>query len=103
MTDHTCLDIASEVEEKVDSESHVGRYLFLLGIVPAIAGSLLGFGLAPLQILLILAYVVTSYLFLIENSGGSGLTTDPIYNVFSFHTSEKVIVFHQFRAVTRQG
>ena len=52
-------------------ENHTGRYIFLLGIVPAIAGSLLALGLEPLQILLIAAYIVTSYLFLIENQLGA--------------------------------
>ena len=62
----------SEISEVTDGPGST-RYLFLLGIVPAIAGSLIAAGIAPLQVLLIAAYVVTSYLFLVENRFGRRL------------------------------
>ena len=44
------------------------RYVFLLGVVPAIVGSFLAIGAQPLQAMLVGAYVVTTYLFFVEKT-----------------------------------
>lgn len=44
------------------------RYLFLLGVVPAVVGSFLALGAQPLQAMLVGAYVVTTYLFFVEKN-----------------------------------
>ena len=50
-----------------DSDNNF-RYVFLLGVVPAIVGSFLAIGAQPLQAMLVGAYVVTTYLFFVEKS-----------------------------------
>ena len=44
------------------------RYLFLLGVVPTVVGSFLAIGAQPLQAMLVGAYIVTTYLFFVENN-----------------------------------
>ena len=44
------------------------RYVFLLGVVPAIVGSFLAIGAQPIQAMLVGAYVVTTYLFFVEKT-----------------------------------
>jgi hypothetical protein len=44
------------------------RYVFLLGVVPAVVGSFLAIGAQPLQAMLVGAYVVTTYLFFVEKN-----------------------------------
>lgn len=52
------------------------RYLFLLGVVPTVVGSLLAAGITPLQSLLIAAYSVTSYLYIVEDGGRGTAVAD---------------------------
>ena len=64
------------------------RYLFLLGVVPSIVGAFLAIGAEPLQALLVGAYVVTSYLFLVEKQWRSNnAVLSPIgrENMSAFH------------------
>ena len=44
------------------------RYLFLLGILPTTFGSLYSLGYTPLQIMVIGAYIVTSYFIFVEKN-----------------------------------
>ena len=50
------------------------RYLFLLGVVPAVVGSFLAIGAQPLQAMLVGAYIVTTYLFFVEDNWSSERT-----------------------------
>ncbi len=46
------------------------RYVFLLGILPLVFGSLFAMGYAPIQILLVGAYIVSSYFAVVEKRFG---------------------------------
>merc|ERR1712008_653045 len=48
--------------------SHPMRYLFLLGVLPTTFGSLYSLGYTPLQIMVIGAYIVTSYFIFVEKN-----------------------------------
>merc|ERR1712109_87072 len=48
--------------------SHPMRYLFLLGVLPTTFGSLYSLGYTPLQIMVIGAYIVTSYFIFVEEN-----------------------------------
>lgn len=53
--------------ESTDADNNF-RYVFLLGVVPAIVGSFLAVGAQPIQAMLVGAYVVTTYLFFVEKA-----------------------------------
>ena len=48
------------------SQTHPMRYLFLLGVLPTTFGSLYSLGYTPIQIMVIGAYIVTSYFIFVE-------------------------------------
>ena len=56
------------VDEKLTkvSQTHPMRYLFLLGVLPTTFGSLYSLGYTPIQIMVIGAYIVTSYFIFVE-------------------------------------
>ena len=62
------IDKNKNVENKLTkvSETHPMRYLFLLGVLPTTFGSLYSLGYSPIQIMVIGAYIVTSYFIFVE-------------------------------------
>lgn len=57
------------IKDDDNDEPSSMRYLFLLGVLPTTFGSLYALGYSSLQIMVIGAYIVTSYFALVETAG----------------------------------
>lgn len=53
---------------ELSQNDHPMRYLFLLGVLPTTFGSLYSLGYTPVQIMVIGAYIVTSYFIFVEKN-----------------------------------
>lgn len=60
------------------NETRPMRYLFLLGVLPTTFGSLYALGYTPLQIMVIGAYIVTSYFALVEKKQDDSQDNDHV-------------------------
>ena len=70
-TEKTQPEAVDKASEDAQSSVNPMRYLFLLGVLPATFGSLFALGYSTIQILVIGAYIVTSYFFIVENNDPS--------------------------------
>ncbi len=72
-------EVLAEDKSEDDQDSvNPLRYLFLLGVLPATFGSLFALGYSTIQILVIGAYIVTSYFFFVEGSDNNGETGEDL-------------------------